>query len=249
MGLKYIKNVELPSKVLFLCDCTEALKSSFESPTQKEYSHISRNNWHSVVELQAKGHQLEALWVPGHSNFTPNEEADRIAKQAAEESSVVRHPAEKKEVMNKLKEKVKENWQFRVDVELANHKVAGMNRLVGTWFSPKLDGIHLLNQLATGHNQLNFHMSKFVETTSKYCVCGGKEDEDHFMYVCECYSKFRFELLAEMNLLCDTDHALLRSFSWGMLMGQDRSLTKQVSEKVVKLVLDFLKKTKRFEKK
>ena len=59
----------------------------------------------------------------------------------------------------------------------------------------------------------------------------------------------RFDLLAEMNLLCDTDHAALRSFSWGMLMGQDRSLTKQVSEKVVRLVLDFLKKTKRFERK
>jgi ribonuclease HI len=248
LGLKFVKSVEVPSKVLFLCDCTEALKSSFELPVQREYNHISRSNLHLVLELQAMGHHLEAAWVQGHRDFAPNEEADRIAKQAAEESKAVRYPAEKKEVTNILKEKVKENWQFRVDVNLMNHKVAAINRVVGTWFTPKLDGIHLLNQFATGHNQLNYHMSKFLETTSKYCTCGGTEDEDHFMYECECYSKFRFELLMELNLLCGTGNTSLRGFSWRTLMGQDTSLTKTEREKVVSSVLDFVKKTKRFTK-
>ena len=201
-----------------------------------------------MEELKAKSHNLVASWVPGHSSFTPNEEADRIAKEAAEESKVVKYPAEKKEVLNKIKDMVKDNWQFRVDVKLMNHRVVAMNRVVGTWFTPKLEGIHLLNQLATGHNQLNYHMSKFVETTSKHCICGGIEDENHFLYECECYSKFRFNLLAEVNLLYGTEHTKLRSFSWGMLCGQDRRVSKEVSVKVVKAVMLFVKKTRRFER-
>ena len=55
------------------------------------------------------GHHLEAMWVPGHSNFEPNEGADRVAKEAAEESSRVRYPAERREVVVKLVEKVKQN--------------------------------------------------------------------------------------------------------------------------------------------
>ena len=90
------------------------------------------------------GHKLEALWVPGHSDFVPNEVADRVAKEAAAESNMVRYPAEKREVLIKIAEKVKQNWQFRVDIKLANHRVLAINRKVGTWFTPKLDGIHHL---------------------------------------------------------------------------------------------------------
>ena len=196
-----------------------------------------------------KGHQLEAAWVPGHSDFAPNELADKIAKQAAEESSVVWYPAEKREVVNKLNEMVKVNWQFRVDVKLANHKIAAMNPGVGTWFSPNVDGLHLINQLATGHNRLNNYLSKFVDTTSRYCRCGATEEENHFVYECECYSKLRFEMLTELNHLYDTEHKTLKSFSWRILMGQDKTVNKQVREQTVKSFINFVKKTRRFEQK
>ena len=108
-----------------------------------------------VIELISTGHQLEAAWVPGHSDFPPNEKADKIAKEAAEESHSIRYPAEKKEILAKLKDKVKENWQFRMDLKLVNHRIAEGLEKVGMWYMHKLEGIHILYQLASGHCKLN----------------------------------------------------------------------------------------------
>ena len=218
-------------------------------PIQAEYNNTSRSNLRRVVELEGRGHQIEAAWIPGHCDFRPNEEADRVAKQAAAESTTVRYPAEKREVVVKLKEKVKENWQFRVDIKLANHRISSINRIVGTWFTTKIEGYHLLLQLASGHNQLNYHISKITDTTSPFCTCGQTEDASHFMYECECYSKHRFDLLMELNQLCETDLASLRHISWQVLLGQDTRQPKEVRVKVVKAVIDFVKRTGRFEKK
>ena len=248
LGLKYMRNVEEPSKALFLSDCTSALKSSFELPVAREYTSISRINLKRARELETMGHHLEAMWVPGHSNFEPNEVADRVAKEAAEESSRVRYPAERREVVVKLVEKVKQNWQFRVDMRLANHRISNINRKVGSWFTPKLDGIHSLLQLASGHDRLNYHMSKIVETTAPFCKCGQVEDAVHFLFECECYSRFRFELLNELNSLCSCNFTRLSCFSWQTLLGQDPRSAKEIRVKVVELVLLFIRKTKRFSK-
>ena len=37
IGLQYMKGVEIPAKVLFLCDCVPALESSFTLPLKKEH--------------------------------------------------------------------------------------------------------------------------------------------------------------------------------------------------------------------
>ena len=122
-GLQYLSGVNEPSKVLFLCDCVPALESSFSLPLKKDYNNISRSNVTRAIKLQQLGHRIEAAWIPGHCGFGPNEEADATAKEAAEQSTKVRYPAERKEIIVRLKEKVKENWQFRVDIKLEHHKV------------------------------------------------------------------------------------------------------------------------------
>ena len=249
LGLKYMRNVEEPSRVLFLSDCTSALKASFELPITREYSHISSTNLKRSKELEMIGHKLEALWVPGHSDFVPNEVADRVAKEAADESNLVRYAAEKREVQIKIAEKVKQNWQFRVDIKLANHRVSAINGKVGTWFTPKVDGIHHLLQLASGHDSLNYHMSKIVEATSPLCKCGQIENAEHFLFDCECYSRYRYELMSELNSLCGSNFNKLGSFSWQTLMGQDKNLSRETNLKVLIKVVAFVRRTRRFKSK
>ena len=100
--------------------------------------------------------------------------------------------------------------------------------------------------MASGHNKLNYHRSKIGVITSPECVCGVREDAEHFLFECECYSRYRFELVHELNLLCGTNMASLKSFAWKTLLGQDRSLGKEKNQKLVKQVLAFVRKTRRF---
>jgi ribonuclease HI len=247
MGLQYLTELETPSKVLFLCDCVPALESSFSLPLKKEYNHFSRSNVMRATKLKEVGHHLEAAWIPGHCGFSPNEKADSIAKQAAEESLKVRYPAERKEITARLKEKTKENWQFRVDIKLQNHKVSEINNRVGKWFTPQIHGFHWLLQLASGHYPLNHHLCKFNDNISANCLCGEREDADHYLFKCECYSRYRFDLLKELNAILKTDAHSLKQFSWKQLLGQDFSMTKVVRYDVVKVVLRFVGKTRRFD--
>ena len=96
--------------------------------------------------------------MPGHSNFSPNEEADEVAKQAANRSDRVVYPCEKKEVYNKLKEMVMINWQYRVNNEMMNSKIQGIK--VNKWVAPKSGNYHRILQLIAGQNKLNSFMNK-----------------------------------------------------------------------------------------
>ena len=134
-----------------------------------------------------------------------------------------------------------------MDIKLEHHKVYKINRDVGKWFTPQLHGFHWLLQLASGHNQLNQHLYKFTDNISANCLCGEKEDADHFMFTCECYSRYRFDLVKELNGILKTDYCSLKQFTWKQLLGQDLTVHKNVRLEVIEVVLRFVTKTERFE--
>ena len=72
------------------------------------------------------------------------------------------------------------------------------------------------------------------------------EDADHFMYVCERYSRHRFELLQEINYICKTDFYSLKMCNWKLLTGQCKEIYKIDNEKIVRVVVKFIEKTGRF---
>ena len=244
IGLKYVQEVAQPVKVLLLCDCKPALESSMSWATAKEYRHIVTDNRRRIQDLRERGAIIKAAWIPGHSDFGPNEEADALAKAAARRDGSVVYPCETTEVVNKLKEMVLTNWQNRVDSVMMNEKAQGVK--VKRWFTPNIKNLHLLWQLASGHNKLNRFWSRIDPTQSPRCLCGKIEDADHFLFDCERYSRLRFDLLMEMNLICGTDKILLSEFGWTTILGQETSLAKESNHKILEAVTKFIGETKRF---
>ena len=108
-----------------------------------------------------------------------------------------------------------------------------------------MEGIHILYQLASGHCKLNHYLSNIGVDTLPECVCGEREDVDHFLFDCECYSRYRYDLVQQMNLLCETNMANLKSFSWKTILGQERSYGRELNGKIVEQVIAFIRKTKR----
>ena len=79
IGLKYVQSIAKSVKVLLMADCIPALENSFSSHITKDYSHIVNEIRNRLKHLDQCGVEIEATWVPGHSNFRPNEEADELA--------------------------------------------------------------------------------------------------------------------------------------------------------------------------
>ena len=154
------------------------------------------------------------------------------------------YPCEKREVHNKLKEMVLENWQYRVSNKLSNQRIHGIK--VNRWLVPQLKNIHLVWQLLSGHNKLNKFMSMINVAPSPLCKCGQIEDSEHYMFRCERYSLARFELLMELELISGTKIKSLSEVAWSTLAGQNQELSKQTNERILKEVIKFIVKTKRF---
>ena len=197
IGLKYLEGVTDPGRVLLLCDCKPALESCFSHFATKDYRHIITENRIRLQNLENRGIDIKAAWVPGHSNFEPNEEADELAKAAARKCRLPLYPCERKEIKNKLKEMVLKNWQDRVNSVMSNQKAQGVR--VTKWFAPRIDNLHWMWQLASGKNKLNKFMNKIDPDISPRCLCGEIEDADHFLLSCERYSQLRFNLMMEIN--------------------------------------------------
>ena len=90
-------------------------------------------------------------------------------------------------------------------------------------------------------------MNRIGVDTTPSCICGEREDADHFLFECECYSRYRFDLVQQLNLVCRTNKMSLKGFSWMTLLGQDRNLGKESNLEVVRHVLAFIKKAMRFK--
>ena len=211
----------------------------------KEYRYIITENRLRIQHLRERGLIIKAAWIPGHSSFGPNEEADALAKEAARRNCSVVYPCERTEVVTKLKEMVLTNWQNRVDSVMSNEKVQGSR--VNKWFAPNIKHLHLVWQLASGHNKLNSFMSKINPNISSSCMCGKTEDADHFLLECERYSKLRFDLLMDLNCICDTEKTSLREFSWITILGQEPDNTRSKNKKILGCVIKFIDKTQRFK--
>ena len=78
-------------------------------------------------------------------------------------------------------------------------------------------------------------------------MCGKTEDADHFLLECERYSKLRFDLLMDLNCICDTEKTSLREFSWITILGQEPDNTRSKNKKILGCVIKFIDKTQRFK--
>ena len=180
IGLKYLESCIETGSALFLVDCLPALNSSFSSKIGKTYTNEVAQNVLLTRQLLEKGWEIEATWMPGHEGFQANELADKLAKEVAGTAKNPHYPCDRRIILNQLRERVINNWQFRYQLNCFGHQVYGICDKVDKWFNPNIPGIRSLFQLVSGHTKLNTSQVRYNPlVTDDKCSCGMRETPDN----------------------------------------------------------------------
>ena len=77
-------------------------------------------------------------------------------------------------------------------------------------------------------------------------VVGIRKTADHFMFECERYTRLRYNLCQELNLITGKDLQSVHQFGWKTITGQDESLPQDMRCKIAAEVVQYLTLSKRF---
>ena len=218
---------------------------------QKDYNQVITGNKSLLRSILARNNRVKCTWVPGHQNFQINEQADSVAKDAARKCSPenAKTPDRRNLLMMIKEDVVKNNWKFRVDQSLSDHRVHAINPRAGQWKSHKALMGHpmykTMKQLISGHHGLNAYNSMITGRSPK-CKCGQPETLDHLLFYCERYSRSRFVWAKEVSNVLEDRSVPLRCVSWETLFGQRKDAKVGTDQNLCLALLNFLKNTKRF---
>ena len=256
LGLSFIDGQNIQnSDILVLCDCIPAITASFSdnSHIDKEYNQVIQGNKLLVRDIINKNNKLNCSWVPGHCNIKINELADIAAKSAAQGcSSVEDKKPDRRNLFIEISEQiVKNNWQFRINQILSDHRVFSINSQAGGWKLHKQvmwhDKYKIMKQLVSGHHDLGACRANIVKDQSPYCKCGEVETFEHFIFFCERYARARFDWSQEVAEILGTGSVPIKLVPLQTLFGQREKEKSEEDLKLCHSFLTFLENSKRFK--
>ena len=115
----------LTSRLIILSDCQSALITAASFKLSKEFTKLQIRIQQATENLLNKGHNVLLKWVPGHTDVTGNDLADRLAKNAAAKASNgdIRSTLSLTEAKNSLKAKAIIRWKNKIKDTLSNHQL------------------------------------------------------------------------------------------------------------------------------
>jgi ribonuclease HI len=128
--------------------------------------------------------QVTLAWCPGHRDILGNEMADQLAKESLESSS-----AQHLDIPSNYKK------VHRRAVTVSSARLPNPSELHIAFSS-------LINQLASGHCALKYHLFKICRALDPLCPnCGARETVFHFMNFCPKYRSIRVTLRRNLRSL------------------------------------------------
>ncbi|XP_045027831.1 uncharacterized protein LOC123471039 [Daphnia magna] len=230
-----------PTQVQIFTDSQSALMA-IESATTHSHNPIIHDIWNLLHCLKNAGTYTHLTWIPSHIGIPGNEDADRLASNLADIPCT--NKINNTLTASELIEKYKRKWLAETLTELKHSDKTCLNsrdRLgVLEWHHHPIRNISItLHRLRSGHNKLNYFLSKLDMDVSPLCRHGCLELEDtkHVLTTCKLY----------YNL-----HAPIKQFfmenklTWDVntLIGLNMSLDKSKQLQIRDVLVSFLWKSK-----
>ena len=96
----------------------------------------------------------------------------------------------------------------------------------------------LHTRLRTGYSFLNYHLFRKNIINDEFCVCGNREDTNHFLFKCQ---RFHIERQVMVNKLLGMCNLSLDTLLYG-----DTKLSYQQNVEIFPVVQEYIIRTKRF---
>ncbi|CAG9823164.1 unnamed protein product [Phaedon cochleariae] len=166
-------------------------------------------NWGCLETLNALGSQnrLTLAWVPAHTGYEGNEEADSLARAGANKALNGPEPfcgiakaIQKTSIKSWMQTESQEWWNNSPGMRQAKEFIKKPSPTFTEYLlSQKRSSTRILLGLLTGHCRLNKHMSTIGLTEELLCrFCQEKEETAvHILCHCEGLSRLRFLTLSE----------------------------------------------------
>ena len=152
-----------------------------------------------ITNMREAGIEVDISWTPGHADIKGNEQADKMAKEAAEEAkekseSELPPATTLSDVKTAAKESSMKKWQERwVKAETGRDLFE---------YRPRVDykikhvfesagGERAVAQLRTGFIRLNEYLHKIGAVDSNKCQCGEIESISHYLLDCQLFENER----------------------------------------------------------
>lgn len=215
--------------------------------TPNHYIDVIRDIKEYTDELNQKGMEVQILWTPGHADIQGNDEADILAKTAAEEAKSL--PPENNiitlpDVKNGAHKSTMQKWQRRWEISETGRDLYEKAPLVKqTIFLDHPSKAHykIRTQLRTGYVELNHYKHKLGQSTTDQCECGGKETPQHFLLECTMYEQHRETMLQKV-----TSDLGIRNINMATLLAQLDGEKADETRHKFQLIADFIDETGRF---
>ncbi|GBL75165.1 hypothetical protein AVEN_194414-1 [Araneus ventricosus] len=169
--------VSLPTQQLTILVDNQASINSAANP--KSHNSIARK----IFKLLHSHPHIRVSWIKAHAGYIGNEEADRLAKEAAETENFPETPLElpKSFIKTFLRQKMLATWQMAWDD-------GDTGRLIHN-IIPKvsLDSINWTRNevlFFTGHEPFPSFLQRFNLAETSFCSCGGIGTPIHYATVC-----------------------------------------------------------------
>ena len=192
MTLEYILQnlAALPCQMIkVFCDSQSAVGILSLNWKNISYRDVTRDIKKATKLLEQQDIQVENNWAPGHSSIAGNEEADQLAKEAAQEA--ISFTDERKTSICDIKAASQTYtlslWQRRwetTDVGRTYHKYQPKVNTKRVHDQPTKEANSRILQLQTRYTYLNYYRSKINQTQSNKCICGQVETTEHYLLQC-----------------------------------------------------------------
>ena len=212
------------------------------------YRSITRDIRNAISILQEAGTKVDINWAPGHSSIAGNEEANRLAKEAAHEASTFPEGSKSTSMADvKLASHVHimTLWQRRWDLTEVGRVFDKYFPSIDTkrpFDQPSKDSYSKILQLQIGYKTLNDYRSELGQVESNLCKCGQVENTEHFLLQCQLQEESRNIMSRDLGLKLGLHHLDIQE----LLGSSDNENIPEYRETIRWELAEFIRATGRF---
>ncbi|XP_036147710.1 uncharacterized protein LOC118647270 [Monomorium pharaonis] len=241
-ALEWIVHKKVNKDILVLTDSLSTLKALNNNeitPCVNNYI-LEIRKWHFKI-IKDYNRKVVIAWIPAHKGIWGNEEVDKLAKEATEETHTKELKLPGKDLKNKyIEELIQKNNRYLETQASFKGKFYFENFYRSNERSPWFKGtdiprraVVLYNRLRSNHYNLNSSLARKGYIKDTRCQCGNeREDIDHLIFNCHTYDEARIgmNLTEQLNKV----GASSPDSVWNWLKREELS--------TLKIIYEFIKK-------